>query len=84
VLNETPYSYVQKVRLHRIRHELVSNSEMCCTIACVAHNWGITELGRFAGWYREQFGELPSQTLARNRQGTTPLHQRRGELAVFT
>lgn len=77
VLNETPYSYVQRVRLHRIRHELISNSELCCTIACVANNWGITELGRFAGWYREQFGELPSQTLARNRHGISLVPQER-------
>jgi AraC-like DNA-binding protein len=82
VLNETPYSYVQRVRLHRIRHELISSAELCCTITCVANNWGITELGRFAGWYREQFGELPSQTLARHRHGTAPFHHRRGRLAV--
>lgn len=65
VLGETPYSYVMKLRLHRIRHELVSDAELACTITVAAHRWGIEETGRFAGWYREHFGELPSQTLAR-------------------
>jgi AraC-like DNA-binding protein len=65
VLGETPYSYVMKLRLHRIRHELVSGAELACTVTVAAHRWGIEETGRFAGWYREHFGELPSQTLAR-------------------
>jgi AraC-like DNA-binding protein len=64
VLDETPYSYVLKLRLHRIRHELVSDAEIACTITCAANHWGISELGRFAGRYRDLFGELPSQTLA--------------------
>jgi AraC-like DNA-binding protein len=65
VLDETPYSYVLKLRLHRIRHELVTEAEATCTISSVAHRWNISELGRFSGWYRDLFGELPSQTLAR-------------------
>lgn len=70
VLNETPYSYVQKVRLHRIRHELISDAEKACTIKIAVHRWGITELGRFAGWYNELFGELPSETVSLRRGGT--------------
>ena len=65
VLDETPYSYVQKLRLHRIRHELVSEAEAASTITSAAHRWNIPELGRFAAWYRDLFGELPSETLAR-------------------
>ena len=68
MLDETPYSYVQKLRLHRIRHELVTEAEAVCTIANVAHRWHLQELGRFAAWYRDLFGELPSQTLAREQQ----------------
>jgi hypothetical protein len=30
----------------------------------VAHRWNIPEQGRFAAWYRDLFGELPSETLA--------------------
>lgn len=76
VLNETPYAYVLKLRLHRIRHELVSDDELACSIAAVANHWGMPELGRFANWYHELFGELPSQTLARYRQSVPHLHDR--------
>jgi AraC-like DNA-binding protein len=67
VLDETPYSYVLRVRLHRIRTALVSDAEKSATITAVANHWGISELGRFAGSYRELFGELPSETLRRTR-----------------
>lgn len=72
VLDETPYSYVLKLRLHRIRHVFVSDAELSCTIASIASWWGITELGRFAGHYRELFGELPSETRARCRRLLQP------------
>ena len=68
VLDETPYSYVLKLRLHRIRHELVTDAEAACTITMVAHRWNITEMGRLAVSYRDLFGELPSQTLVRHQQ----------------
>jgi transcriptional regulator GlxA family with amidase domain len=68
VLDETPYSYVQKLRLNRIRHELVTDAEVACTITMAAHRWNIAEMGRFAAWYRDLFGELPSQTLMRHQQ----------------
>jgi AraC-like DNA-binding protein len=68
VLDETPYSYVLKLRLHRIRHELVTDAEAACTITMVAHRWNMAEMGRFAAWYRDLFGELPSQTLKRHQQ----------------
>jgi AraC-like DNA-binding protein len=70
VLDETPYSYVQQLRLHRIRHELVTDAEAACTVTSAANRWNIRELGRFAAWYRDLFGELPSQTLARHHQNT--------------
>jgi AraC-like DNA-binding protein len=67
VLDETPQSYVRKLRLHRIRRDLASDAEFLCTITIVANQWGISELGRFSGWYRDLFGELPSKTLAQRR-----------------
>jgi len=48
VFDETPYSYVQMLRLHRIRHELVSDSEFACTISMAALRWNVADLGRFA------------------------------------
>jgi AraC-like DNA-binding protein len=68
VLDETPYSYVLKLRLHRVRHELVTDGGVACTITSAAHRWNIAELSRFAVWYRDLFGELPSHTLMRQHQ----------------
>lgn len=68
VLNESPYSYVLKLRLHRIRHELITDKELTCSITAIAHHWGMSELGKFAGWYHDLFGELPSKTAARYRE----------------
>jgi AraC-like DNA-binding protein len=65
VFDETPQSFVRKLRLNRIRNDLASHAEAGCTITLIANRWGISELGRLSGWYRELFGELPSQTLAR-------------------
>lgn len=39
VLDETPYSYVQKLRFHRIRNELISSTERDCTIRIAARRW---------------------------------------------
>jgi len=66
VLDETPQSFVRKARLHRIRCDLASDTEVACTVALVANQWGISELGRLSGWYRELFGELPSETLTQS------------------
>ena len=68
VLDETPQSYVRKLRLHRIRHDLAADAEAACSVTVVANRWGISELGRLSGWYRDLFGELPSQTLKQRRE----------------
>jgi AraC-like DNA-binding protein len=65
VLDETPQSFIRKMRLNRIRRDLATEDEARCTITILANRWGVGELGRFAGWYRELFGELPSLTRAR-------------------
>jgi AraC-like DNA-binding protein len=65
LLGETPHGYVLKLRLSRIRHDLAGAEEARRTITRVAHKWGLPELGRMAAQYREQFGELPSETIAR-------------------
>jgi len=64
ILDDTPQTYVRRLRLHRIRQDLASHAEKACTITIIANQWGISELGRLAGWYRELFGERPSETLA--------------------
>jgi AraC-like DNA-binding protein len=37
------------------------------TVARIAEDAGFTHLGRFAGIYRETYGEVPSATLASGR-----------------
>jgi AraC-like DNA-binding protein len=68
VLDETPQSYVRKLRLHRIRRDLASEAETACTVSIAANRWGVSELGRLSGWYRDLFGELPSKTLQQSRR----------------
>ncbi|MDV2983838.1 UNVERIFIED_CONTAM: AraC family transcriptional regulator [Methylobacteriaceae bacterium AG10] len=65
ILNDTPQSYVRRLRLHRVREGLAGEAETACTIAVIANQWGMSELGRMAKLYRELFGEKPSETRAR-------------------
>jgi len=67
VFEETPQSYVRKLRLNRIRRDLASRGEASCTVAMLANRWGVSELGRLSSEYRELFGELPSRTRKRFR-----------------
>lgn len=72
VLDDTPQSYVRRLRLHRIRYDLAHEEERACTVALVANQWGISELGRMSGWYRDLFGETPTETKLAHR------HRRQG------
>jgi AraC-like DNA-binding protein len=74
-LGETPQSYILKLRLNRIRHDLATPEEALRTVTVVSNQWGIAELGRLSARYREQFGELPRETLAR-RNVALALHAR--------
>lgn len=64
-LGESPQSYIARMRLHRIRSDLLAGSDPGATIADVSNRWGISELGRMSARYRNLFGELPSQTRMR-------------------
>jgi AraC-like DNA-binding protein len=72
----TPKSYMQSRRLSAVRQELM-NAESDALIADIANRWEFWHMGRFAGEYRKQFAELPSQTLrSRHRR-----HRRLGSTA---
>ncbi|WP_187424822.1 helix-turn-helix transcriptional regulator [Marinomonas sp. IMCC 4694] len=58
----TPSSYVRRLKLEKAHSELKSN-ERVKNVTQVALKYGFTNLGRFSAQYREQIGELPSQTL---------------------
>jgi AraC-like DNA-binding protein len=60
----SPMQHVQKLRLQRIREELLQASADR-TIAEIAYHWGYRHLGEFNRKYREGFGETPSTTRQR-------------------
>lgn len=67
LLGESPQRHIRRLRLHRIRSELIASTGDGVTVTSVGNLWGIDQPGRLAGWYRELFGELPSRTLVRLR-----------------
>ncbi|MCW2522306.1 MAG: transcriptional regulator, AraC family, partial [Frankiales bacterium] len=66
-VGQSPMRYLQQVRLERVHAELAQAEPGATTITEAATRWGFTHLGRFANQYRTTFGELPSATLAGNR-----------------
>lgn len=66
VLDMSPDLYVRQLRLHRIRRDLSMAGNEPLTVAEVSSRWNMNELGRMAGYYRDLFGELPSETARRH------------------
>ncbi|QZQ53687.1 helix-turn-helix domain-containing protein (plasmid) [Curtobacterium sp. TC1] len=56
----TPLAYLRCIRLALAREQLQSESDR--SIAEIAREAGFAHVGRFAGAYRDRFGELPRQT----------------------
>jgi AraC-like DNA-binding protein len=67
-----PLAYLRKVRLDRVRAELAGTAGER-SVTDVALRWGFSHLGRFAGQYRAQFGESPSETVRRALRASRPL-----------
>jgi AraC-like DNA-binding protein len=64
-LGESPMAYVRRVRLARVRAELLRADPQRVRVTDVALRWGFMHPSRFAQQYRDQFHELPSATLHR-------------------
>ncbi len=62
----TPKAFLIAHKLNAARRELRSADATKENVATIANRWGFWHLGQFAADYREQFDELPSQTLRRN------------------
>ena len=62
-LGESPMAYVRRVRLGKVRADLLRADPRSTRVTDVALSWGFFHQSRFAQQYREQFGELPSATL---------------------
>ena len=65
-IGSTPLEFLRLTRLAEARRQLLE-TEPAATVTSIATYCGFTHLGRFAGWYRERYGESPSETLDRKR-----------------
>jgi AraC-like DNA-binding protein len=65
-LQTTPNTYIRRVRLDRVRQELLVSDPTVVTVREVAAAWGFAHLGRFAQQYAVEFGETPTATLERS------------------
>lgn len=61
-LGTTVSSYIRAARLERIREDLL-RCQSPPNIGELGTKWGIPHAGRLSSWYKERFGETPSQTL---------------------
>lgn len=64
-LGESPMSYVRRIRLSKVRAELLHSDPQQARVTDIAMRWGFFHQSRFAQQYREQFNELPSTTFHR-------------------
>ncbi len=60
-----PMKYLRALRLCKVRREILRSGDPGLKVTDLAMTWGFNHLGRFAGAYREFFGELPSKEIAR-------------------
>jgi AraC-like DNA-binding protein len=60
-----PLAFHQWLRLNAVRTRL-KQLPADRSVAAIARQWGFHHLGKFAGYYRRLFGELPSETVAGN------------------
>ena len=61
-----PARYLIVRRLTRARTALIAADPAVTSVTAIAFDHGFWELGRFARYYRQMFGESPSETLRRN------------------
>jgi transcriptional regulator GlxA family with amidase domain len=59
----SPTRWMMGERLQGVRSALCDDSIASATVTSIATDYGFYELGRFAGIYKEAFGEAPSDTL---------------------
>ena len=69
ILGINPARYLRTVRLNNVRRVLSRPTMEDTTISAIAAEWGFWHLGQFAHDYKQLFGENPSMTLARGREG---------------
>lgn len=60
---QSPYQYIRGRRLIKTREAIIQDYPDKIGIAQQAFNWGFQHAGRFSSYYRQHFGEYPTQTL---------------------
>ncbi len=65
----TPMRHLNHLRLEKVRTELLSGDDAATTISTIALRYGFDHLGAFNQQYRRRYGETPSQTRKRVRDG---------------
>jgi AraC family transcriptional regulator, ethanolamine operon transcriptional activator len=73
VLQLSPVTCLRVLRLNGLRRELLRGDRQTSVADCAAR-WGFWHLPRLAADYRALFGELPSATLQRAREGRAAPH----------
>ena len=63
----SPKTYLQARRLNAVRKELRIADPSSLNVNEVVHRWGFWHMGQFAADYKNLFGELPSETLQKQR-----------------
>jgi AraC family ethanolamine operon transcriptional activator len=59
VLDLNPVTFIRNVRLHAVRRVLLQDA---ASVTAAAQQWGFSHMGMFSCYYKELFGELPSET----------------------
>ena len=57
---QSPMDRLRSLRLEAAREQLQASPE--ASVTKVALEYGFSHMGRFAAYYRQRFGELPSNT----------------------
>jgi AraC family ethanolamine operon transcriptional activator len=65
VLNINPVTFLRFIRLHGAHHELLTSPPGKFLISEIAAHWGFWHLGMFSSYYKDLFGEPPSNTVRR-------------------
>jgi transcriptional regulator GlxA family with amidase domain len=63
----TPNDYLKARRFNLVYRELLRSDPTHARVNTIADRWGFSHMGQLAAGYRDQFGEIPSETLARVR-----------------
>jgi len=62
-LDTTPLGYLRRVRLDYAHRQLAAADPQHESVTSVAYRWGFANSSRFAAYYRQAYGVLPSHTL---------------------